>query len=227
VRLARAGVTALAAAIVVATAVFATSAAHVSVMSPRLNAELGALAEPTVTRLGQIRASGRHGPYLVTWLPEPQGIGAEGYGLLNELLRHGFDAYASAEFRPGATRYHTMPPERATLLIHLATGPDIARWQADHRFEQVAYYDPRSSDERRIYDILHAAVVNQLDNDGRSDLTRPAPDSGLSQVDDNLFMLALNKKVPAPTRRLISRMLAMGLPAGVFIGPPVEPPRLP
>jgi hypothetical protein len=31
--------------------------------------------------------------------------------------------------------------------------------------------------------------------------------------------------VPEATRQLIARMLALGLPAAVFIGPPVEPPN--
>ncbi len=214
---ARAGIAALAAAVVIATAVFALSASHVNVMSPRLNAELGALTSPTVAALAEARDNGQRGPYLVTWLPEAQAIGSEGYGLLNELLRHGFDAYAADVFQPGATRYHVILPGRATLQVHLATGVDIARWRADTRFREVAAFDPRSDAERGEFDLLHAQVVDDLQRAGLNEL--------IPRVDDNLFMLALAREVPEATRRLVSRMLAFGLPAAVFIGPPGEPPN--
>jgi hypothetical protein len=37
-------------------------------------------------------------------------------------------------------------------------------------------------------------------------------------------MLALAREVPAATRHVMSQMLALGLPAAVFIGPPEDPP---
>ena len=214
-KLAGAGVAVLVTGMLAATAVFESSASHVNVMSPRLNAELGALTPPTVAELAQIRDRGAHGPYLVTWLPEAQGIGAEGYGLLNELLRHGFDARAGLVFQPGVTRYHVVADNRATLQVHLATGVDIARWRADTHFHQVAFFDPRSTEERASYDHLHAQVLDDLQRAGLSKLS--------PRVDDNLFMLGLAPEVPEATRQLIARMLALGLPAAVFIGPPVEP----
>ena len=70
---------------------------------------------------------------------EPQDIGAEGYGLLNELLRHGVDVKADITVQPGATQYHVTRDQTSTVLqVHLATGVDIARWQKDPRFRQVA-----------------------------------------------------------------------------------------
>jgi hypothetical protein len=39
------------------------------------------------------------------------------------------------------------------------------------------------------------------------------------QVEDNLFMLGLLPRVPEATRKKMSKMLAYGLPAAVFIGP--------
>ncbi len=216
-KVARAGVGALVTGIVVATGVFASSASHVNVMSPRLNSELGALMTPTILELARVRDTGQRGPYLVTWLPEAQAIGAEGFGLLNELLRHGFDARASVVFQPGATRYHVVADGRATLQVHLATGVDIARWRADTRFHEVAFYEPRSAAERATFDGLHAQVLDDLQRAGLRDL--------VPRVDDNLFILALDLEVPESTRRVMARMLALGLPAAVFIGPPVEPPN--
>ncbi|HYL51108.1 MAG TPA: hypothetical protein VEZ15_04000, partial [Acidimicrobiia bacterium] len=60
-KLAGAGVAVLVTGMLAATAVFASSASHVNVMSPRLNAELGALTPPTVAELAQIRDRGVHG----------------------------------------------------------------------------------------------------------------------------------------------------------------------
>jgi hypothetical protein len=204
------------------TAIFATSAARVEVMSPRLNRQMAALMPPTIAAIKNLQREGQHGPYYVTWLPEPQAIGAEGYTVLNELLRHGIDARAGVVFRPGATRYHTVDaPDEATLRVHLATGIDIERWRVDPRYTQVASFDPRSDAERVEFDRLHREAVAALTADGHPELVR--------QLDDNLFMLAISPAIPAATRRLMSGMLDLGFPAAIFVGPtddprPITPP---
>jgi hypothetical protein len=154
---------------------------------------------------------------LVTWLPEAQAIGSEGYGLLNELLRHNFDVKAAVVFRPGATRYHVTDPNDASTQVHLATGPDILCWQRDARFHQVAAYDPRTDAERAEFAQLHAQVIEDLQREGLSNL--------VPQIENNLFMLALLPRIPAPTRHLMSRMLALALPVAVFVGPVGDPTR--
>jgi hypothetical protein len=217
-RYARAGGALLAGGLVAVLAVFTNAAARVDVMSPRLNAQLAALTPPTVDALASLERQGRRGPYLVTWLPEAQSIGAPGYGLLNELLREGFDAKAGEVFRPGATRYHVIDPAAGTLQVHLATGVDIACWRSDARYGEVAYYEPKSPGERVEFDVLHAGVLADLEALGL------ASELG-HEVDDNLFMLALSPRVPAQTRARMERMLELGLPAAVFIGPIGERPH--
>src|SRR5206468_2542085 len=134
---------------------FAYQASSVTVQTPRLNDSLGALLSPTEAAMHQIEARGQRGPYLVTWLPDAEAIGSAGFGLLNELLRRGFDVRAGEAFRPGSTRYHVIDDRTQTLEVHLATGPDIVNWQHDSRFTQVAYFDPRSDAERARFDELH------------------------------------------------------------------------
>jgi hypothetical protein len=151
----------------------------------------------------------------VTWLPDPEAIGSQGFGLLNELDRRGFDVRAPTVFRPGATRYHVIDPAQATLQVHLATGPDIERWRNDPRFKEVAAFDPRSDAEREQFNRLHGEVVSGLEAAGLHDL--------VAQVDDNLFMLGIAPNVPERTRALMSQMLALGMPAAVFIGPQGDP----
>jgi hypothetical protein len=167
---------------------------------------------PAASALAHREARGEKGPYLVTWLPDAEAIGSAGYGLLNELSRRGFDVRAEEAFRPGATRYHVIDDRRPTLEVHLATGPDIANWKRDPRFEEVASFDPRSSSERAKFDVLHGQVVGDLRRAGLDDL--------VPQVDDNLFMLAIVPKVPASTRTTVTQMLDLSMPMAVFIGPP-------
>ena len=73
----------------------------------------------------------------------------------------------------------------------------------------------RSAAERATFDRLHAQLLDDLQRAGLRTLS--------PRVDDNLFMLGLAPEVPEATRRVIARMLALGMPAAVFIGPPVEP----
>jgi hypothetical protein len=209
---ARPGAAALVAVTLVASVVFAFQTTSVTVQTPRLNETLGRLIGPTTDALAKLQREGRRGPYLVTWLPDAEAIGSAGFGLLNELDRRGFDVRAEEPFRPGATRYHVIDARKPSLEVHLATGPDIANWQRDSRFTEVASFDPRSDAERAEFGRLHTQVVADLDRAGLRAL--------VPQVDDNLFMLALATNVPLATRSSISAMLDLSMPMAVFIGPP-------
>jgi hypothetical protein len=209
---ARWGAAALVVLVAASTVVFVSQAWDVTVQTPRVNKTLGKVVGPTVDALRQIQQRGDHGPYLVTWLPDAQAIGSAGFGLLNELDRRGFNVRAEEQFRPGATRYHVIDNRTPTLEVHLATGPDIANWQRDSRYTQVASFDPRSAAERARFAELHDQVTAEL---GQAGLSSLAP-----QVDSNLFMLGLATNVPPATRHKIAQMLDLGMPMAVFIGPP-------
>jgi hypothetical protein len=205
------GTVALAGVIAIATVFFAIDAARVTVMSPRLNKQMSELIPPTIARLDTMRQQGARGPYRVTWLPDVQGIGAQGYSLLDEMLRHGFDARADVPNTPGATQYHVLNNgAHPNLQVHLATGADIANYQRDSRFTQIAYSDPRTDAERAQFNQLHDQVVASL---------RQSDPNDVAQIDNNLFMLALSPNVPAATREQVSQMLDLTEPAAIFIGP--------
>ena len=102
---------------------FVAKAADADVQAPRQNESLGAIVAPTAAALAQLEREGTRGPYFLTWFPDAWTIGAEGYGLLNELTRLGFDVKAHPVNRPGSTRYHVMDPGAATTEVHVATGP--------------------------------------------------------------------------------------------------------
>ena len=194
-------------------ALFTYDATSADVPAPRLSHTLGVLVRPTAAALDRSSApgGGRDGLYLVT-LRDPVDIGAMGYGLVNELDRRGFDIGVLDIYGPGATRYRVIDPAEATGVVHLAIGPDdIDVWRAKPGTRQVAHTDPRTPKERAEYQGLRTQVIDELSAAGLTDL--------VPTVDDNLFGLSLNTRVPDSARQKLVRMTNLGLPAAVFIGP--------
>ena len=209
----RLGTVAMVAILVAFTASFTYNATSVDVPAPRLSKTLGVLTRQTVRALDRdpVPGGGRDGRYLVT-LRDPVDIGAMGYGLVNELERHGFNVGVIEGYGPGATRYRVRDSEDATGIVHLAIGPeDIATWRAKPDVREIASLDPRTAKQRAEYADLRHRVIDELNDAGISDLV-PA-------VDENLFRLGLDTRVPESTRRRVARMMDLGLPAAVFVGP--------
>jgi hypothetical protein len=208
-RATRVGCAALAAAAVLMTAVLTYDAAYVTIPSPRASEVVGKVVGPTAKVL---RERPQDSPFLVTWLPDPLSIGAQGYAMLNELERRGLDVKAASPHRAGATPFRVMDPEDARLEVHLAVGPTIETWRAMPGYEEVAYFDPRTPAERAEFARLREQVIE--------DLRAVGLENKVPQVDENVFTLAIEPKVKRRTRELIARMGDLGLPGAVFIGPP-------
>jgi hypothetical protein len=207
------GITALVGIVLLFTAMLTYDATSVEVPALRLSNTLSALVPPTVDALDDpsVPGGGRNGRYLVT-IRDPVTIGATGYGLVNELLRAGFDVGVLENYGPGATRYLVMNPADATGVIHLAIGPaDIAEWRANPGVREIAYTDQRPRREQIEYERLRAEVIDELNSAGLSDI--------VPIVDDNVFGVGLNVRVPDATRPKVVRMIKLGLPSAVFIGP--------
>jgi hypothetical protein len=237
-RAATTGSFALATVAVLSTALFAVDAAQAKAPEPRLSKTLGRLVPPTVRALDRRPGpdGGRNGRYLLTWA-DPVSIGAQGVGLLNELDRRGFDGGVIEIHGPGATTHRVLDPAKATAVVHLSIGPDIQtwrakpgvpcsrcaddisrfqaeiqKWQAKPGVQLVAYVDPRSPQERAEYERLRSRAIRELQAAGLPDL--------VSAVDGNLFTTVLDPRLPKRTKDRLARMLALGLPAAVFVGPP-------
>jgi hypothetical protein len=207
------GVAAVVGIVAIFSALTTIDATSVEFPARRLSDTLSVLVPPTADALERPSApgGGRNGRYLVT-LRDPVDIGATGYGLVNELDRRGFDVGVLEAFGPGATRYRVRDPDDATGVVHLAIGPeDIAKWRAIPGVREVARTDPRTSRERAQFRRLRTEVIDEFDAAGLTDLVRT--------VDENLFGLSLNTRVPESTRRKLVRMTTLGLPAAVFLGP--------
>jgi hypothetical protein len=96
--------------------------------------------------------------------------------------------------------------------VHLATGVNIEKGRAEPGYREVAFVDARTTGERAEYARLRSRVIDELRQAGRSEL--------VPLVDENVFAAAIDTRVPSHTRELVSRMLDLGLPAAVFVGPP-------
>lgn len=207
-----AGRLALVGVAVAMTVVFAVEAAGVEFPTPRLSRTLGAVVDPTVRALDRRTGpdGGRRGRYLVTF-GDPASLGAQGFGLMNELERRGFDVGAPDVYRGPVTPHRVLSYSHATAVVHLSIGPDIAYWRAKPGVREVAYYDPRSRAERAEFNRIHDQVI--------ADLRAHGLESLVPGVDGSLFATTLDPRLPRTARLGLSRLADLGLPAAVFLAP--------
>lgn len=211
----KAGAAGLVAVTVGFSVLFAVEAADVEVPTPPLSATLGALVSPTTHALDEhIGVSdGPAGRYLVTFT-DPDFLGSQAFGLMNELERRGFQVGAVSGYAGPVTPHRVLSPHDATAIIHLSIGADIATWRSKANARQVAYFDPRSPSERREYERLHAQIVTELQADGLSQL--------IPGVDGDLFATTLDPRLSTPVRRQLARLSDLGVPGAVFIAPTTD-----
>ncbi len=155
-------------------------------------------------------ATGHDGRYLVSWT-DAFHIGSQGYGLLNELERRGFEVGVDAKARVPAAAHRVLDPTRATARIHLATGVNVDRWRAVLGAVEIVTFDPRSAAGRAEQTRLRTQVIATLRRLGLSDL--------VTEVDDNLFGAAIDERVPRATQEQMGRMLELGAPLAIFVAP--------
>lgn len=152
----------------------------------------------------------RDGRYLITW-SDALHIGSQGFGLLNELERRGFEVGIEAGRRVPATAHRVLAPGNATARVHLATGAFVERWRSVDGAVEIAFVDPRDADDRAEQDRLRDEVTATLLDLGLDEL--------VPQLDDNLFGAAIDERVPDATQEQMGRMLELGGPLAVFLVP--------
>ncbi|HEY3725045.1 MAG TPA: hypothetical protein VGN59_16965 [Acidimicrobiia bacterium] len=176
----------------------------------------GHLIGPTVASLeaGKLPGTGRDGRYMVTFT-DALNIGANAYGLVLELERQGL--HAGLPTREVIIPNRKVTPDDATAVVHLAVGPaNIARWRAKPGVSQVAFYDPRSPAQKAEYARLRAEVVRRFRAAGQ--------DTRAREVDNNLFVAIYQPHLPKGLKPVLERMLVLGQPSAIFVGPPVIDP---
>jgi hypothetical protein len=173
-------------------------------------AELALVVDDVADRLdaGDGAATGRGGTYLVTW-DDAFHIGSQGFGLVNELERRGFDVGVEDSKRVPATPHRVLDPAAVTARLQLVTGTHIARWRGVTGAVEIAFVDPRSAAAQREQRQLRAEVLDTLRQLGLRDL--------VVKVDDNLFGAAIDERVPEATQLKMGRMLELGAPMAIFV----------
>jgi hypothetical protein len=77
--------------------------------------------------------------------------------------------------------------------------------------QEVAYVDTRTSAEQSEFESARSQVLAELQAAGLDDL--------LDDVDANLFAAAIDRRVPTDAQAGMTRMLDLGVPTAVFVGP--------
>jgi hypothetical protein len=201
-----------AAVALVITALSIGAAAVAEVPEPMLSKGLGLVIDPTVDAVaaGDGAAVGTDGSYIVFW-QDSVFIGAQGYGLVNELERRGLDVGVHPTWRVPVTHHRVMYPGDNDAEIHLVSGMFIEQWRARPGLVEVIEVDARSESQRRRFDELRSGVVSDLGAIGRDDL--------VPVLFENLFGASLDPDLPDPIRLDMSEMLLIGEPVAVFIAP--------
>jgi hypothetical protein len=209
-------------ATVAGTAVLVTAATSVAAIGAhhpeeRLGETLGELVGPTEAALadGVGAATGTDGRYVVRW-EDAAYFGSQGYGLVSELERDGFDAGVYDPWRVPATQHRVIPPDQATAEVILVTGRYVDVLRADDRVVEVASTDPRTPEQRVEFDELRRELIAEIRSRGLDDL--------VPLVDSNLFGVRIDLRLPDDVQELANRMLDLGVETAVFIGTPGGPP---
>jgi hypothetical protein len=192
-------------------AIFATRPAHGTQIGNGMLPVIDAVARALDEGVGD--ANGHDGRYLVMWM-DMAHIGSQGYGLLNELERRGFDVGVLPTLH-AYVNGRALDPNDADAKIVLANGGWVERWQAAPGSVEVASLDPRSPEQRREYEDLRATVKADFQSAGLTTL--------VSEVDRNLFAVGVDPRTPPATQDHLARMLELGVATAVFIVPPKAP----
>jgi hypothetical protein len=197
----------------VVTAVTSVAAVDVEHPEEHLGETLGVLVEPTALALadGVGAATGPDGRYVIRW-QDASHFGSQGYGLLSELERDGFDVGVYDTWRVPVTQHRVITVEEATAEVILATGSYVEGFRRDPGLVEVASTDPRTPADLVEYDGLRTELLALIRAADLDDL--------VPLVDSNLFGIGVDLRLPEPGRAVVDRMLHLGQETAVFIGAP-------
>jgi hypothetical protein len=213
-RVVLAGIGAIALVVTAFTSVAALDTDH---PEERLGDTLGVLVAPTAAALadGVGAATGPDGRYVVRW-EDVAHFGSQGYGMVSELERNGFDAGVYETWRVPVTQHRVIAAQDATAEVILVTGSFVEQLRDDPRVVEVASVDLRTPAQLDEYDTLRSELIALIEAEGLDDL--------LPLVDSNLFGVRVDLRLDDAGRELANRMLHLGQETAVFIGAPGGPP---
>lgn len=150
--------------------------------------------------------------FVVTW-NDAHYIGSQGYGLVNELERRGWEVGVPDTWRVPVTRHRVLDAPDATRELRFASGRYLSGLlgSGEPGVELVARYDPRTAGERGEYRRARRELVDSLAARGLDERVR--------QVDETLFTVSLEPSLTPREKVLVARMLRLGQPTGVLLVP--------
>jgi hypothetical protein len=183
-----------------------------------LSHDLGVVSGQLIDALRseQVKGDGPDGHYLVQWT-DPVTIGSQGWGLVDEMERHGLHGGFQKQFGVGGTKHRVLDPSDATAIVQIVVGdPDIADWDAKADAHRVAFVDSRTPAQRRRYESmvsdverrLRAANVHLADGKVAADEWRR-----------NLFTTSLDSNVPESIRVDMRKVLDVPAPVALYLTP--------
>ena len=208
----RAAVVVAAVTIAVCTAMSIGAAVVLDVPEPQLSDGLRAVVPDTEAAIEAAigPAVGHDGRYIVRW-NDALLIGSQGYGLVNELERDGYNVGVQHEYRVPVTPHRVFEDGTYDAEIQFVSGKYIDEARQRDGFVEVAGADVRSDAERARFDEVRARVLARLAEVGREDL--------IEGVDGNLFGASLDPDLPRDIVDDMSEMLLLGVPVAVFLAP--------
>lgn len=168
---------------------------------------------PTITAAldrGEGPAPGPEGRYVVFW-QESVVPGAQGYALLNELERRGYDVGVHPTWRVPATSHRVRHPGEFDAEIHFVSGAWIEGWREHPERIEIAHYDRRTPAQRARFTELESRVRERLIEIGRPDL--------VETMELNIFGASLAPGLPADIVADLDQMLRLGEEVSIFLAP--------
>lgn len=208
------GAAGLVALLAATTASFTYDAAHTEVPAASETASLREVAPVAIARLesGDLPGDGKDGRYVVRWDDDALAIGSQGYGFFNELERRGFDVGVPEVHSTGSVPHRVRALADGDAIVNYVIGEaNIDRWRADPAATEIAFHEPRSAAELEEYERLHDEVVADLRGEGLDEL--------VEVLDNKLFLVGIDPRVPSWIADKVGEMMDLGLPAAVFVAP--------
>jgi len=171
---------------------------------------LGQLLPPTLAALeSDPRLVDHVGPYRVNW-SDPVWLGVQGFALINELERAGFDVGTELHWLPEVRSKRVLAEGGASASIRLVGGIFIDQLRADPSAIELAYYDARTATERGEYEEARSDLIVRLRATGQTELIR--------EVDSNTWALKRDD-LDAEIKNLADELIELGVAQAIFYVP--------
>lgn len=201
-----AGAAAVAGAVLVVTCIgFSLQAADAGVPYPGYSRTLATLVPATLAKLD------RTGTYVLV-SDDPFSLDGPRDGLLLALERHGVHAGVTAPYRVADEPHRVIDPAHATAVLHVVSGPDIARWRRAGAAQLLGFADVRTPAEKAQADRLNARIRAELVTAGLPDLA--------AEMDHNVFLVGIDPRLPASIAGDVAELIALPHPTAVFLTAP-------